>query len=49
MVIPDADAGTYRTEMDRNLLYVACTRAMHRLTVLAAGKPSAFLPVPLPV
>jgi DNA helicase II / ATP-dependent DNA helicase PcrA len=48
-VIPDADADTYRTEMDRNLLYVACTRAMHRLTVLVVGKPSAILPVPLPV
>ncbi|MFN3847769.1 MAG: 3'-5' exonuclease, partial [Paracoccaceae bacterium] len=35
VIIPDASAANYRTEMDRNLLYVACTRAMHRLTVVA--------------
>ncbi|MFU8834908.1 MAG: HelD family protein [Roseovarius sp.] len=44
VIIPDANAETYRTEMDRNLLYVACTRAMHRLTLLAIGAPSALLP-----
>ncbi|ESR25444.1 HelD family protein [Lutibaculum baratangense] len=44
VVVPDADAANYKTEMDRNLLYVACTRAMHRLTVLASGQPSPFLP-----
>jgi len=30
--------------MDRNLLYVACTRAMHRLTLYSIGDPSPFLP-----
>ena len=44
VIVPDAGAANYRTEMDRNLLYVACTRAMHRLTVIAEGEPSAFLP-----
>jgi superfamily I DNA/RNA helicase len=29
--------------MDRILLYVACTRAMHRLVLSHAGKPSGFL------
>lgn len=33
-----------RTETDRNPLYVACTRAMHRLTLYSLGDPSAFLP-----
>ena len=44
VIVPDADAQTYRTDMDRNLLYVACTRAMHRLTLIATGEPSGLLP-----
>jgi DNA helicase-2/ATP-dependent DNA helicase PcrA len=44
VVVTDADAATYRTEMDRNMLYVACTRAMHRLTLIGVGKLSGFLP-----
>ncbi|TGD61618.1 helicase [Tabrizicola sp. WMC-M-20] len=44
VVITDADAATYRTEMDRNMLYVACTRAMHRLTVISNGPLSPFVP-----
>ena len=44
VVITDADAATYRTEMDRNMLYVACTRAMHRLTLIGVGQMSGFLP-----
>lgn len=43
VIVADASEGTYRTEMDRNLLYVACTRAMHRLTVFSIGEPSPFL------
>ena len=44
VIVPDASARNYRTDMDRNLLYVACTRAMHRLTVIAVGEPSGLLP-----
>lgn len=44
VIVADVSAGRYTTEMDRNLLYVACTRAMHRLTIVAVGKPSALLP-----
>lgn len=33
VIVPDAGDKTYRTAMDRNLLYVACTRAMHNLTL----------------
>ncbi|MEX0953631.1 MAG: 3'-5' exonuclease [Rhizobiaceae bacterium] len=43
VIVADADAATYSTDMDRNLLYVACTRAMHRLTVIAVGEPSPLL------
>ncbi|MFN3931518.1 MAG: HelD family protein [Brevundimonas sp.] len=44
VVIPDASARVYQTDLDRNLLYVACTRAMHRLTVISPGAPSPLLP-----
>ncbi|MFN4282389.1 MAG: HelD family protein [Alphaproteobacteria bacterium] len=49
VIVPDASAQNYRTEMDRNLLYVACTRAMHRLTVIALSEPSNLLPPSLEV
>ncbi|MCM1538540.1 MAG: AAA family ATPase [bacterium] len=33
VVVCDADSRNYRDEDDRNLLYVACTRALHRLSL----------------
>lgn len=45
-MITDADAATYRTDMDRNMLCVSCTRAMHRLTMIGVGEMSAFVPEP---
>ncbi len=44
VVIPDADSRTYKSEHDRSLLYVACTRAMHQLKLLYSGEKSAFIP-----
>lgn len=46
VAVLDADANQYATSADRDLLYVAITRAMHRLTILYRGKPSPFLPAP---
>lgn len=43
VMIPHADRKTYETESDRSLLYVACTRALHKLTVLYYGTGSKFL------
>lgn len=43
VVIPDADAENYATEYDRRLLYVACTRAMHRLSLLYTGARSRLI------
>lgn len=37
VILPDADECNYSSEYDRGLLYVACTRAMHRLTLLWYG------------
>lgn len=44
VVLPFAGEAHYCTEFDRNLLYVACTRAMHRLTLTCTGEPSHLLP-----
>lgn len=44
IIVADASQQNYHTEMDRNLLYVACTRAMHRLLLVAVGEASALLP-----
>lgn len=43
VIVPQADSVTYASDYDRSLLYIACTRAMHRLTLLYMGNPSPFL------
>lgn len=42
-VLLDVDGRQYATEADRNLLYVAVTRAMHALAVLYRDEPSPLL------
>jgi len=37
-IIPSADRETYHTDHDRKLLYIACTRAMHKLSFLHTGR-----------
>ena len=44
ILLPHATEETYHTDFDRNLLYVACTRAMHQLTVTCTGEPTSLLP-----
>ncbi|MGI6062075.1 MAG: HelD family protein [Blautia sp.] len=44
VLIPDAGKETYFSEYDRSLLYIACTRAMHSLTLLHTKEPCCFLP-----
>ncbi len=44
VIVAEATARNYHTAMDRNLLYVACTRAMHRLTLTHVGKATALIP-----
>ena len=43
VVVPFASARTYRTEVDKSMLYVACTRAMHELTLTYTGELTVFL------
>lgn len=43
VIIPDVDAENYRTSIDRQMLYVGCTRAMHILRLSHTGEASRFL------
>ncbi len=43
VIIPFATFDNYNSDQDRNLLYVACTRAMHQLTVTFTKEASGFL------
>ena len=44
VLVPQADGENYHTDFDRNLLYVACTRAMHQLAVTCVGEVTPLLP-----
>ncbi|WBA43938.1 HelD family protein [Hymenobacter canadensis] len=43
VIVPFASAHSYKTEVDRSMLYVACTRAMHQLTLTYSGALTTFL------
>lgn len=43
VIVPYVDEATYATEMDRGMLYIACTRAMHELHLTHEGTPSRLL------
>ncbi len=43
VVIPRADNRTYCSQMDRSPLFIACTRAMHRLTLLYTGELTGLI------
>ncbi|WBO86554.1 HelD family protein [Hymenobacter yonginensis] len=43
VVVPFVSARVYKTEVDRSMLYVACTRAMHQLTLTYSGELTGFL------
>jgi len=43
VIVPHASDANYHAPIDRHMLYVACTRAMHRLTLTCTGKTSPLL------
>ncbi|WP_426493394.1 HelD family protein [Hymenobacter sp. 102] len=43
VLVPFASARNYHTEVDQRMLYVACTRAMHHLTLTHTGELTTFL------
>jgi DNA helicase-2/ATP-dependent DNA helicase PcrA len=43
VIVPYASAGNYNSEVDRRMLYIACTRAMHQLTLTYSKEKSRFI------
>lgn len=43
VVVPFASRRHYHTELDRRMLYIACTRAMHQLALTYTGVPTALM------
>ena len=43
VVVPFASAAVYHTEVDRRMLYIACTRAMHQLTLTFTGQLTSLI------
>jgi DNA helicase II / ATP-dependent DNA helicase PcrA len=43
VIVPFASARNYHTPMDKGMLYIACTRAMHRLTVTFTQAKTKFI------
>ncbi|MEL7623441.1 MAG: UvrD-helicase domain-containing protein [Clostridiales bacterium] len=43
VIIPDASEELYQTSLDRSLLYIACTRAMHKLDLTCWGRQTKFM------
>ncbi len=43
VIIYDGSQSAYNDELERNLFYTACTRAMHELTVLSLGERNDFI------
>jgi len=43
VVIPFVSANNYHTDVDRSMLYIACTRAMHELTLTYSTQRSPFV------
>ncbi|MBB6214408.1 DNA helicase-2/ATP-dependent DNA helicase PcrA [Anaerosolibacter carboniphilus] len=44
VIVYDVSDCRYATELDRKLLYIACTRALHRLVIYYKDTKSSFLP-----
>jgi DNA helicase-2/ATP-dependent DNA helicase PcrA len=43
VIIADGNDQNYHTENDKRLLYISCTRALHRLSILGLGQMSPLL------
>ncbi len=43
VLVSDVDKDHYQSEDDKNLLYIACTRALHRLNLFYSGEISPLL------
>ena len=44
VIVPMTTSENYNNEMDRSMLFIACTRAMHKLSITASKEMSKFIP-----
>jgi DNA helicase-2/ATP-dependent DNA helicase PcrA len=43
VIVSFVSSAVYQTELDRSLLYIACTRAMHKLDLTYFGELTALI------
>lgn len=43
VIVPFATAQNYKTDVDKSMLYIACTRTMHQLMLTYSGEKTGFL------
>lgn len=43
VIVPHVSAASYKSDIDKRMLYIACTRAMHKLTLTYERERSEFL------
>ncbi|MFL5752999.1 MAG: HelD family protein [Bacteroidia bacterium] len=43
VIVPFASAENYKTDVDKSMLYIACTRTMHKLTLTYVGEVAGVL------
>ncbi len=43
VIVPFASAQVYHSDVDKSMLYIACTRAMHKLTFTCVGEKTRFV------
>ena len=43
VILPGADKENYKSEIDRRMLYIGVTRALHKLTLLYTGELTDFV------
>jgi len=43
VILPEADKNNYKNEIDKQMIYIGITRALHKLTLLYTGEITKFL------
>jgi DNA helicase II / ATP-dependent DNA helicase PcrA len=43
VIVPFASSRNYKTDVDKSMLYIACTRAMHHLTITYSKEKTEFI------
>ena len=43
VIVPSVSKENYKTEIEKSMLYIACTRAMHELDITCIKTPSSFI------